>query len=96
VPSSDRITIPGTVGEDDGPASEARPILPRHAIPWLIVTFDDLRAMPLDPRDGFILSLVDGRSSIEMIIDLATLPEAETLTVLMRLLKVGAIELHDP
>jgi hypothetical protein len=102
MPSSDRITIPGGLAEilaDDapnGPSSEVRPMLPRYAMLWLLVTYDDLRAMPLTPREAFVVSLVDGRTSVEMILDLSAMPEGETLTILTRLLKLGVIELHDP
>jgi hypothetical protein len=102
VPTSDRITIPAILaealredGEQDPPASEVRGLLPRGAVPWLVGTYEELRRMPLDARDWFVLSLVDGRSSVQMIVDLSAMPEAETLAVLVRLLKAGAIELHD-
>jgi hypothetical protein len=102
VPSSDRITIPSVLAallaedEPESPASEVRATLPRYAVPWLVVTYDALRALPIEPRDAFLVSLVDGRSSVDMILDLSAMPQDETLAILTRLLKLGAIELHDP
>jgi hypothetical protein len=65
-------------------------------VPWLVVTYDQLQAMPLGERDGFVLSLGDGRLSVEAILELAGCPEGETIGILVRLVQLGAIELHDP
>lgn len=104
VGTRERITIPApnvehTVLDSDGmfrPAdSEIRPIVPLHAVPWLVLTHDELRALPLDSRTGFVLSLVDGRCTVEMILDMAGLPEDETMRLLAQLLTFEAIELRD-
>jgi hypothetical protein len=41
----------------------------RASVPWLTISFEELRTLPLDHRAGFIVSLVDGTSSVEMILD---------------------------
>ncbi len=64
------------------------------AIPWLLVTYDELRDLPLGPKDGFVLSLIDGRTTIEMIFDLTRLPADETHAILARLLRLAVIALH--
>jgi hypothetical protein len=104
VTSSDRITIPaalaadplGDDGEQDAPSSDVRQLLPRYAVPWLVATYEELQKLTLGAHGGFVVSLIDGRASIEMIVGLSAMPEAETLAILARLLRVGAIELHDP
>jgi hypothetical protein len=65
-------------------------------VPWLVVTYDALRAMPLDSRDTVVLALVDGRATVEGILDMAEMAEEEALDVLAKLLRLGAIELRDP
>jgi hypothetical protein len=104
VGNRDRITLPDDLSEFVRPSdrqfeaasSHVRAIVPLYSVPWLVVTYDDLRAMPLEGRDGFVVSLVDGRATVEMILDMAGLPEDETIDVLSRLLRLGAIELRDP
>jgi hypothetical protein len=100
----DRITLP----EDLRPfardserrfetaSSDVRPLVPLSAVPWLVVTFEDLRRLPLDARAGFVVSRIDGRSSVEMLLDLCALPEGETLDIVAELVRLGAIELRDP
>ena len=81
--------------ELEAPDSTVRMVLPAAAVPWLLVTYDELRRLPLDSRDGFVLSLIDGRCTIEMILDIAAMPEDAVTEVLHRLLQLGAIELRD-
>lgn len=99
---AERITPPvdlGTLARDTErefeAASEIRPLMPGCAVPWLMVTCDELRQMPLTSRDGYVLSLIDGCLTVEMIVDLASLSADETLGALAKLLKLGAIELRD-
>ena len=100
--SKDRITIPtdlSPVARDSerrfaASGSEVRRTLPLRAVPWLVKTHDELRDLPLDPREGFVLSLVDGRFTVEMILDVCGMPEDEVIDVLRKLVDVGAIELH--
>lgn len=67
-----------------------------HAVPWLVVTLEQLRRMPLDGRAGFIVSLIDGRCTVEMLLDVAALPEDEVIALLGQLADLGAIELREP
>jgi hypothetical protein len=73
-----------------------RPVVPTYAIPWLVVTLDDLRRMPLDPRAGFVISLIDGRSSVEAIADMSGMELGALMAILAKLFELGAIELRDP
>jgi hypothetical protein len=76
--------------------SDIRPVLQRRAVPCVAMTSEDLLALPLDGREGFVLSLVDGRSDVETIVDIAGLPEEETIEIVLKLCYLGAIELRDP
>ncbi len=100
--SKDRITIPDHLASARGKdqqldaTGEIRRRLPDYGVPWLVVTYDELRSMPLRPEDAFMLSLLDGRLTVEMLLSLSGMTEAETLAILDKLLGLGAIELHDP
>jgi hypothetical protein len=99
---SRRLTPPDldAVGDDEleGPASAVRPHLPLFAVPWLAVTVEELRSLPLDAKAAYLLSIVDGRSTVETILDIceSELPRDDVLAILARLLQLGAIELRDP
>lgn len=53
-----------------------------------------LREMKLDAAMGFLLSLVDGRTTVEELLDLCAMPHAEALRLLSRLrfLRIIAFE----
>ncbi len=101
--SGDRPTIPADLRglareserEFETASSDVRPLMPLHAVPWLIMTLDQVKALPLDARAGRLLSLVDGRATIEMILDMSGIREDEAVDILARMLELGAIELHD-
>jgi hypothetical protein len=104
VSSRDRITIPedmsnlarDTEREFAATGSDVRPILPMHAVPWMVLTYDRVQRLPLDSRAGFVISLVDGKCTVEMILDISGMPEDETLDILRELERLGAIQLRDP
>lgn len=75
--------------------SDVRLRIPLEAVPWLVMTYDQLRTLPLDSRAGFVISLVDGRCTVEMMFDLCGMSEDETLDILAELLRLGAIELRE-
>jgi hypothetical protein len=98
----DRVTMPDIPGstpdrdaEKAGTQSDIRPIVPMHAVPWLVVTHEQLRRLPLDSRAGFLVSLIDGRCTVEMLLDMAGLPEDDVIALLAQLAHLGAIELRD-
>ena len=74
--------------------SRIRDAIRLDGVPWLIVTYDELRELPLDHRVGFVVSLIDGRSTVEMIVDIACLAEGEALVILHELRALGAIEVR--
>jgi hypothetical protein len=81
--------------DDAAPVYEERPLVPLARIPWLAVTAEGLRFLPLDAEAAYLLSLVDGRTTFEAILDICDMGRHVALLVLMHLLRVGAIELSE-
>jgi hypothetical protein len=50
-----------------------------------LVPDEQLRSLTLDHREGFILSLVDGRSSLETILDASAMPVLDALRIVCEL-----------
>lgn len=65
-------------------------------IPVMMVPPNELRWLTLDHRAGFVLSLVDGVSTIDDIIDVSTMPSLEVLRTLYVLLSQNVISLRRP
>jgi hypothetical protein len=61
------------------------------AVPRIVISGTTLRALNLDHRDGFVLSCIDGFSTVEEILDIAGLERGEALAILSTLLDKGAI-----
>jgi hypothetical protein len=55
---------------------------PLDRVPTLMVQPQELRWLSLDHRAGFLLSLVDGTSTLEMILDVGGMPLLDTLRIL--------------
>jgi hypothetical protein len=58
---------------------------PLERVPVVMVARDQMRWLSIDHRAGFVLSLVDGVSSLEMILDVSGMPELDTLRILSEL-----------
>lgn len=56
---------------------------------------DEIRWLSLDHRAGFLLSLVDGASSIETLLDISGMPRLEALRILYGLLDQRVIALSE-
>ncbi|MBI5515089.1 MAG: hypothetical protein HY909_15035 [Deltaproteobacteria bacterium] len=63
-------------------------------IPTVIVPPSEMRWLSLDHRAGFVLSLIDGVSTLEEIIDVSTMPPLEVLRTLYNLLSQNVLELR--
>jgi hypothetical protein len=61
-------------------------------VPQVVVSPEQLRWLSLDHRAGFLLSLVDGRSSLDEVLDMSGMPDLEALRVLMQLLQQNVIK----
>ena len=62
--------------------------------PSLAVDGPALHMLPLDHRAGFILSLVDGHSTVSLILDMCPMSSPETLAVLFALVQDGVLVLR--
>jgi hypothetical protein len=95
----DRPASPLDLGELEGEfeqsSSDIRPLMPLHAVPWFVRTVDQLKALPLDPRAALLVSLMDGRCTVEMILDMSGIREDDAIDILARMLELGVIELRD-
>lgn len=58
---------------------------PLDRVPVVMVPRDQLRWLSIDHRAGFVLSLVDGVSSLDMILDVSGMPQLDTLRILSEL-----------
>jgi hypothetical protein len=67
----------------------------RQQIPVVIMPPEEVRFLSLDHRSGFLLSCIDGRMSIEEVLDVSTMPEVDALRILFDLRQQGVIAL-DP
>ncbi len=72
----------------------SRRLGPLDQVPSTIVTPSEIRWLSLDHRAGFVLSLIDGSSTIEDIIDVSTMPSLEVLRTLHNLLTQKVIVLR--
>lgn len=66
-----------------------------HQRPTLAITRAELKWLSLDHRAGFVLSLVDGMSTLEDILDLSNMPTLDALRILYELHTQRVIELKD-
>ena len=60
-------------------------------LPRVVVTASQIRALPIDPRVAFVLSHIDGQSSVETLVDVTGFAADELRSVLARLVQLGAI-----
>jgi hypothetical protein len=65
-------------------------------VPFVACLPRDMLDAKLDHREGFVLSLIDGRSSVETLVDACPLPEEETRRILGALRGAGIVALRTP
>lgn len=63
----------------------------RQTSPKVIASSATIASAPLDSRSAFVLSLVDGTSSVPAIVDASGLAEDEVIGILARLTRLGLI-----
>ena len=61
-------------------------------VPQVAVSDEQLRWLNLDHRAGFLLSLVDGHSSFEELLDMSGMPPVDALRLLLELLQQNVIK----
>ena len=62
-------------------------------IPHMILPADELRWLTLDHRAGFLLSCIDGISTVEELLDVSGMPPLDTLRILNTLIQQQVIEM---
>lgn len=60
---------------------------PLDRVPMVIVPRAQMRWLSMDHRAGFILSLIDGSSSVEMILDMSGMPKLDAYRILHELVQ---------
>ena len=63
------------------------------AAPRVLRTRRELENAPINHRDAFVLSLIDGKTSVQGLVDLAAMPDGEVVTTLARLAALGIISM---
>jgi hypothetical protein len=58
---------------------------PLERVPMIVVPRAQMRWLSMDHRAGFILSLIDGSSSVDMILDVSGMPKLDALRILHEL-----------
>jgi hypothetical protein len=83
-----RVTRPemGAVAGDEG---WARRMAGR---PVVVMPLELLKRLPLDHRDGFLLSLMDGAIDLDTIVEIAGIPRAEVIRLVRELFESGVID----
>ncbi|MCS6799631.1 MAG: hypothetical protein NZ898_14135 [Myxococcota bacterium] len=67
-----------------------------NRVPRVVVAPNEVRWLGIDHRAGFLLSCIDGRSSIDELVDVSGMDRLEVLRTLVTLLEAGAIEIGEP
>jgi hypothetical protein len=63
-------------------------------VPVVVASVEGLAQAGLDSRAGFLLSLMDGSTSIELLLDLCGMPDNEALLLLNGLRRQGLVTLR--
>ena len=87
--ASIRVDEVGSVGQDAVHGSGAD-----RRVPKLLKSKDEIAAAPIDNRAGFLLTYVDGSTSVQGLVDMAVMPEEEVHEILDRLRRLGIIALR--
>jgi hypothetical protein len=66
-----------------------------HRVPVVVVAPQELASRALDSRASMLVALLDGRSTIQNILDIRIVNTLDTLAGLSELLEHGIIELRD-
>jgi hypothetical protein len=67
---------------------------PLDRVPMVLVPRTQMRWLSMDHRAGFILSLVDGSSSVELLLDLCGMPRLDALRILHELVQQKILALR--
>jgi hypothetical protein len=56
----------------------------------------ELRRLPIDARAGYLLSRIDGQTSVDTLVDVTGFPTSEVIALLVLLANLGAIVVDSP
>lgn len=62
-----------------------------HRVPRVVMSSDQIRWLSLDHRAGFVLSMIDGISSVDDLLDVSGMPRLDALRILCELLDAKVI-----
>ena len=84
---------PVTVDEVGATAVKIARTSRRESAPKLLASRALIAKAPIDTRAAFVLSLVDGRNTVDAIVDMSGMLEDEVKAILGRLARLGLISL---
>jgi hypothetical protein len=90
---SNRPTIPAPATADTQQISGTTAPPPMDAVPHVVLTPEEVLTLALTHEEGFLLSLVDGKTTVETLLDVAAMPKRRVLITLARWLAMGVIAL---
>ncbi len=64
-----------------------------EGVPRVAITREEITGLALDHRSGFVFALIDGICTLEMILDMASMPRLDALRVLLELVQQGTVAL---
>jgi len=67
-------------------------LVPRNRIPKLALSLSELTKEKLDPREGFVISRVNGEWDVQSILKICPMPEDEAMIIFARLVERKVIE----
>lgn len=88
-------SAPHAGAPSDMPTVRPPAFAPAESIPVPVMRGSELRELHLDRYAGFLLSLMDGVTTVEMLLDVCAMPTEEALRVLDDLVRSGVVELRD-
>jgi hypothetical protein len=69
-------------------------LVPRNKVPRLKLALRELTQLKLDPREGFVISRVNGEWDVQSILKICPMPEDEAMIIFARLLERGVIDFN--
>ena len=93
-PAPIREIRPNPPRDDEPPSGVMERYERLTAVPRLALSLPDLMAIRLDHRAGFLVSLVDGTYTVEMILDACAMKREEALAILAELAARGIITIE--
>jgi hypothetical protein len=102
----EKAALPQHVREQKGSGVRARvdvelgapptALVTAQGVPHLLISKADIARLPLDNRAAFVVTLVDGKSTVDEILDIVPLPPREALTILRQLVSLKIVEFGPP